>query len=245
MAELSSSSSFLSSIHLSWFDHFTGKSASLSLGTDGNPPSPEEIRAHIMRPLQLMKTAACFFARRYAGKQHRREQPLPPLTFTSAEYPPLVPVRAMFGCVAAACHRLSFAPGDKRVLGGPRWRWAGCVMERVTRGRVGKVQVRRLRRVLRAFCIFMRAAANTGWFSGVLTAAPCSSPVNHGRRLFHAWSSGCCFYPPCTRNKHVDRHQERLVHTGVLPPRCACRLRQHDGLDFKDSTALGCFLWPS
>jgi hypothetical protein len=51
-----------------------------------------------------------------------------------------VPVRAMFSCVAAACHRLTFAPGDEHVVGSMRWRWAGCVMERVTRGRGGKVQ---------------------------------------------------------------------------------------------------------
>jgi hypothetical protein len=77
-----------------------------------------------------------------------------------------VPVRAMFGCVAAACHRLTFAPGDERVVGSMRWRWAGCVMERVTRGRVGKVQVG-LRRLLRALSVFMRTAANTGGVSGV------------------------------------------------------------------------------
>ena len=53
----------------------------------------------------------------------------------------------MFGCVATACKRLSTAPCNMHVTDGTTWRLAGWVMDRVTRGYVGKVQVRQQRGV--------------------------------------------------------------------------------------------------
>ncbi len=47
----------------------------------------------------------------------------------------------MLPCVAFACQRLATAPADMH-MAFMSWRWAEVVMERVTRGRVKKVQVR-------------------------------------------------------------------------------------------------------
>ena len=46
----------------------------------------------------------------------------------------------MFPCVAFACQRLATAPTDMH-MSFMSWSWAEMVMERVTRGRVKKVQV--------------------------------------------------------------------------------------------------------
>ena len=48
-------------------------------------------------------------------------------------------------CVAFACQRLATAPADMH-MAHMSWSWAEMVMERVTRGRVKKVQVRLQRR---------------------------------------------------------------------------------------------------
>jgi hypothetical protein len=60
------------------------------------------------------------------------------------EYPPCVRVLLMLRCVANACQRLVTAPAYMHMAYSLRmWGWAEMVMERVTRGRVKKVQVRR------------------------------------------------------------------------------------------------------
>jgi hypothetical protein len=46
----------------------------------------------------------------------------------------------MLPCVAFACQRLATAPADTH-MAHMSWSWAEMVMERVTRGRVKKVQV--------------------------------------------------------------------------------------------------------
>jgi ankyrin repeat protein len=133
----------MSSIHISYTDHFTGKSASLLLGADGNPLSPEEQRAHIKRPLELVKAAAWFFAQRspVTGSKRNRQASLPPLGFMRAEHSPLVALRVMFGVVATLGPLLTTAPRNVCNTGRTAWRWAGYVIDRVTRGHVKNVQL--------------------------------------------------------------------------------------------------------
>jgi hypothetical protein len=127
-----------------FIDHILNKCVSIWLGIDMNPLSPAEQCAQIRSPLELVKAAEWFFAQKSpfgVYKRHRQEM-LPPLGFISAEYSPLVPVRLMFGCVATACQRLATAPAKMRVTYRTAWRLAKHAMDRVTQGRVSKVQVR-------------------------------------------------------------------------------------------------------
>ena len=96
-----------------------------------------------MRPLELMKASAWFFARRSPGIKRHREEPPPPLGYMLAEFSPCVPVRVMFGCVSTACRRLVTAPAGVYVFYRTTdcWEKERSIMERVTRGRVKKVQV--------------------------------------------------------------------------------------------------------
>jgi hypothetical protein len=149
---------------LSWTNHFIGKPVSLALGADGMPLSPVEQRAQIMRPLDLVNAVPWFFALYSPGtgsKRHRQE-PMPPLGCMSAEYPPSVPVRIMFGFVAFVCPRLAAAPLNMRVPDRTTWRCAECVMDRVTRGHVRRLQVRLMHALARARCLLIRTAANAG-----------------------------------------------------------------------------------
>jgi hypothetical protein len=92
----------------------------LALDARGYPLSRAEQRAHIMRPLQLLKLPGSASARA-----------------VQYEYSARVPLRFMFGFVAATSTRLTTAPAERRSR-----RWAECAMERVMRGRVNRVQVR-------------------------------------------------------------------------------------------------------
>ena len=129
-----------SSVPLSFTDGLTGTTVSLDLVVNGELQTPAQLRAPIMRPLQLFKTEARLFAQRL----HRRQAALPPPGSIFAEDGPCVPVRLMFRCVATACQRLATAPADYMHIAYMTWSssWAEVVMERVTRGRVKKVQVR-------------------------------------------------------------------------------------------------------
>ena len=149
----------------SFRDHFAGTTVSLS----HIPWSPDEQAAlpQVTRPLRLMKAAAWFLGRRWpaAGRQRLLQQPLPPLDCLRDGCLARVPAREMFGCVATACRRMASAPGD-----GTTWSFAGWVMERVSRGRVRRVQVQPQRRAavlrhMRVFCdniLQSAAAANAG-----------------------------------------------------------------------------------
>ena len=64
----------------------------------------------------------------------------------------------MLPCVAFACQRLATAPADMH-MAHMSWSWAEMVMERVTRGRVKKVQVRLQRRACCAVRCACRASA--------------------------------------------------------------------------------------
>ena len=155
-------------LHLSWIDHTIGKHATLWLGANGNPLSPAEQHAQIKRPLELMMAAAWFFARQSPGIKRHREEPPPPLDYMLTQFSPCVPVRVMCGCVATACRRLAIAPAGVYVMYRTAGRWAAWIMERVTRGRVKRVQVRLQRRaccaVLACAVRLTHAAGNGGFF---------------------------------------------------------------------------------
>ena len=132
--------------------------------------SPQELYAQITRPLEFMNAAQWFFARQSPGMKRHREEPPLPLGYMLTEFSPCVPVRVMCGCVATACHRLATAPAGMHMIHRTAGRVAGCIMERVTRGHVRKVQVRLQRRAccaVRCACrdsavCLTRAAANAG-----------------------------------------------------------------------------------
>ena len=158
MAEVASSSS-MSSNFLAFPDHLTGRRVSLALVADGKLQSRQQLYAHIMRPLELMQAAAWFFARQSPGMKRHLEEPPPPLGYMLTEFSPCVPVRVMCGCVATACRRLATAPAGVHVMYRTTGRWAAWIMERVTRGRVKKVQVLLQRRACCAVRCACRASA--------------------------------------------------------------------------------------
>jgi hypothetical protein len=141
MAEVASSSSDESSTVLSFRDRLTGRRVLLALVRGGKLQLPKELRAQIKSPLELMQAAVWFFARQSPGMKRHREEPPLPLGHTLAEFSPCVPVRIMCGCVAFACRRLATAPAGVYVVYRTTERWAAWMMERVTRGRVRRVQV--------------------------------------------------------------------------------------------------------
>ena len=170
MAEVASSSSHESSKKsvakalpknvLAFLDHLTGRRVSLDLVADGKLLSPAQLYAHIMRPFELMQAAAWFFrARQLPGMKRHREEPPPPLGHMFTEFSPCVPVRVMCGCVATACRRLATAPTGVHVMYRTTGRWAAWIMERVTRGRVRRVQVLLQRRTCCAVRCACRASA--------------------------------------------------------------------------------------
>jgi hypothetical protein len=104
-----------------------------------------------MRPLQLFKTQAQLFAQRL----HRGQAALPPIGSIFVEYRAFGRERLMLLFVAIACQLLTTAPANMHSdMSYMRWGWAEVVMERVTRGRVKRVQVRLQRRA----CCALRCA---------------------------------------------------------------------------------------
>ena len=158
MAEVASSSSMPSNV-LAFPDRLTGRSVSLAFFVHGMMQSRQQLYAHIMHPLELMQAAAWFFARQSPGMKRHREEPPPPLGHMLTQFSPCVPVRVMCGCVATACRRLATAPAGMYVMYRTTRRWAGWIMERVTRGHVKKVQVRLQRRACCTVCCACRASA--------------------------------------------------------------------------------------
>ena len=154
MAEVASSSSDESSNVLSFRDRLTARRVLLALVRGGKLQLPKELRAQIMRPLEFMQAAVWFFARQSPGMKRHREEPPPPLGHTLAQFSPCVPVRLMCGCVATGCRRLATAPAGMHVVYRTTGRWAAWIMERVTRGRVRRVQVQLQRRA----CCAVRCA---------------------------------------------------------------------------------------
>ena len=163
MAEVASSSSSSSSSRSSkvllFPDRLTGRRVSLDLVADGKLQTPEELRAQIKRPLNFIKAVAWFFAQQSPLCKRPREEPPPPLDYMLTEFSPCVPVRVMCGCVATSCRRLATAPAGVHVMYRTTGRWTGWIMDRVTRGRVKKVQVLLQRRACCAVRCACRASA--------------------------------------------------------------------------------------
>ncbi len=131
----------------SFTHHLTGRCVSLAIGTDRNLPSPAELRAQMNCAIELIRAEMWFFAQRSALVYKRLwQESLPPHGHTLVEFSPNVPVHVMFRCVATVCQRLVTAPAKMHVTYSKTWRWAECVMGRVTRCRLGRVQVRLQRR---------------------------------------------------------------------------------------------------
>ncbi len=153
------SSLSMSSVVLAFSDRLTGRRESLPLVADSKLQSPAQLRAQIMRPLELMQAAAWFFARQMPDIKMHQQEPPPPLGHMLTQFSPCVPVRVMCGCVATACHQLATAPAGVYVFYRTTECWAAWIMERVTRGRVKKVQVRLQRRACCAARCACRASA--------------------------------------------------------------------------------------
>ena len=80
--ESSSAAYMSSSMPLSFTDDLIGTTVPLDLVVNGELQTPAQLRAPIMRPLQLFKTEARLFAQRL----HRRQAALPPLGSIFVEY---------------------------------------------------------------------------------------------------------------------------------------------------------------
>jgi hypothetical protein len=154
---LSSSSSDSSNV-LSITDRLTSTRVSISLVAAGNLQSPAQLRAQIMRPLELIKAEAWLFAQRSPRCKHRRQAALPPIVSVFVAFRACGRMYLMLPCVAFACLRLATAPADMHMTF-MSWGWAEVAMERVTRGRVKKVQVRLQRRACCAVRCACRASA--------------------------------------------------------------------------------------
>jgi hypothetical protein len=160
MAEVASSSSDESPNVLAFPDCLTGTRVAIVIVLDGGKlQSPKKLYAHIMRPLEFMQAAAWFFTLPSPGMKRHREEPPPPLGYMLTQFSPCVPVRVMCGCVATACRRLATAPAGVHVMYRTMGRWAAWILERVTRGRVKKVQVLLQRRACCAVRCACRASA--------------------------------------------------------------------------------------
>jgi hypothetical protein len=148
------SSSSMPSNVLSFPDRLTGRRLSLDLVADGKLQLPAQLRAQIKRPLELMQAAAWFFALQSPGMKRHREEPPPPLRHMLTVFSPCLLLHLMFGCAATACRRLATAPAGMHAISRTTGRWAGWIMERVTRCHVKRVQVRLQRRA----CCAVRCA---------------------------------------------------------------------------------------
>ena len=197
-------------VRISVRDHVAGITVSLS----NIPLLPDEQVAlvQVARPLQLMRAAAWFLGRRWpaAGPQRLLQQPLPPLDCLRDGCLARVPAREMFGCVATACRRMASAPGD-----GTTWSFAGWVMERVSRGRVRRVQVQPQRRaaVSRRMCVFCNRLLQQTLAD--VQVAHCKAPQQHAPRCrtpcfpAHALFAACRRHQPrtlrCARQTRGER----------------------------------------
>jgi hypothetical protein len=157
MSEFASSSD--SSNVISFTGHLIGRPVSLALIADGNLVLPEQLRAQIKRSLELIKAEAHFFAQRSPHCKYRQQEALLHLGSIFAEYPPCLRAGVIFRCVAVACLRLVTAPANVHVMSKTTWRWSWWIMERVTWGRVRRVQVLLQRRACCAVRCTCRANA--------------------------------------------------------------------------------------
>jgi hypothetical protein len=205
---------------ISFRDHFAGTTVSLS----HIPLLPDEQAAlvQVTRPLKLMRAAAWFVGRRWpaACRQHLRQQPLPPLDCVRDGCPARVPVRAMFGWVATACRRLASAPGD-----GTTWRLASWVMERVSRGRVRRVQVQPQRRsaVSRHMCVFCNRLLQQTLVD--VQVAHCKARQQHASRCRTPCFPAHALFAVCRRRQPRTLRCARQTRGERSPAACSPNLR--------------------
>jgi hypothetical protein len=127
---------------LTFTDSFLGRCRPLALNATRNPLPPPDQLAQIKMPLKILMAAEWFFSARRltGGKRHREDSPAP-LSHMLVQFSPGVPVRIMFGFVATSCRQLVNAPAGIHMNDRTTWRWDELIFERVTRGRVRRVQV--------------------------------------------------------------------------------------------------------
>ena len=151
---------------LTFTDSFVGRCRPLVLDAIGIPLPPPDQLAQVKMPLKIVKAAEWFFAaRRLTGEKRHREESPAPLSHMLVQFSPCVPVRVMFGFVATSCRRLVTAPAGIHVNDRMTWRCNKWIFERVTRGRVRRVQVTvypAAARLLSRAGYLTRTAANAG-----------------------------------------------------------------------------------
>jgi hypothetical protein len=208
---------------LSYPDCLAGRHVSLALvAADGKLQSPKKLRKQIMRPLEFIKRHKWFFA------HHRRQPELPPLGCVAAECSPCGRVRLMLPCVAFVCQRLATAPADMH-MAHMSWSWAEMVMERVTRGRVKKVQVLLQRRACCAVRCACRASAcvhcvfdaccRKRWLVLRCVAAHRSGCMKRAAAFIQLLCAGCC-RPRCRWTRHFQLGMSRRRRFCALPSDC-------------------------
>jgi hypothetical protein len=222
----------ISNAPLSFSDCLNGRTVLIALVPGGKLQSPKKLYAklyaHIKGPIKFFERQKWFFA------HHRRQQALPPLGCVVAECSPRGRRRVslMLRCVAFACQRLATAPADMHMTF-MSWSWAEVVMERVTRGRVKKVQVRLQRRACSCCavrcscrasacvrCVF-DACCRKRWLVLRCVAAHrggCYSVSSAPRRSFLC--AGCCCRPRCRRTRHFEVGKNRRRRFGAVPFDC-------------------------
>jgi hypothetical protein len=152
---------------LTFRDSFLGKcEVSLALDAAGNPLPPPEQRAQIIHPLHILKAAEWFFenGRVTSRKRHQKISPVL-LDHMLVQFSPCVPVRVMVGFVATSCRRLATAPAGVHVNCRTTRRWSERIFERVTWGRMRRVQVMAYpaaARLLSRAGVLTRTSANVG-----------------------------------------------------------------------------------
>jgi hypothetical protein len=189
-------------------NHLTGTLVCHWRSAAGILLSPAQFRAQIKSALELFRVELYFFAQRSpSGYTRHQQEPLPPPDRLHPEMPPCMPARVMFRCVVTACQRLAFAPAHMHVPYSTTWGWTECMMERVMRGRVRKVQVRLQRRV-----------------SAALACA--SSAFASARRAFDACCSKLWMISRCTpyRSSAVKSFQPRLQAAATARLRGHCNI---------------------
>jgi hypothetical protein len=186
---------------LSFTDHFISRRVPLPVGDDGVPLMPVELRAHIERPLELIKAAVSIHAFQLHGSTRHRPKPLPPLPQTRAAFSPATVTRArvMFGCAAAVCQRLVATPADASVTPRTKCVWVESVVRRVARGSAGKIEVHALA-ALALVVPVTHAAAITRQLAGQHHAPHVQGCHTHTRRRSRL-VPGCCSCPRSWPNR--------------------------------------------
>jgi hypothetical protein len=157
-------------------------------------------------PAQAHQKRGLFFLRITVGSQRCRPSAALARNVLRVGECVYVPQR----CVAFACQRLVTATADMH-MAHMSWSWARWIIERVTRGRVKKVQVLLQRRV----CCAVRCACRASAFVRCVFDA-C------GRKRWLFLRCVVCRRPRCRRTRYFGLCKERRQRFCVLPSNCRC-----------------------